>query len=96
LGPDFYQFESYDKIISALETLETSFNQIANEIESKINDSRTRVSNISTRVSNCKHKIKQIEGTKKALAILSKPTFPKKPDLCGSVLKFSNEVPVKE
>jgi hypothetical protein len=77
-SPDFYEFESYDKILNSLECLEDAFNRITTEIETKINESRAKVTEISTRVANCKHKIGQIEGSTKALTILSNPKFPQR------------------
>jgi len=44
---DFYEYESYEKVLNALDALESAFTVVTNEIESKINETKTRVNSIS-------------------------------------------------
>ena len=46
-SPDFYEYESYEKVLNALDALENAFVVVTNEIESKINETKTRVNSIS-------------------------------------------------
>ena len=46
-SPDFYEYESYEKVLNALDALESAFTVVTNEIESKINETKTRVNSIS-------------------------------------------------
>ena len=74
---DLHQFESYERAINALETLESVFSQSIDAICNRINECNTRVENISGKLSSAQAVLSKVEGTTKALNIQSATEFPK-------------------
>lgn len=77
LSTDLHEYESIEKMIEALASLETTFIAITNNIEGMIHTCNTRVNGLAQRITTSKQKISQLEGTNNAITIYSAPRYPK-------------------
>lgn len=73
---DFYEQESYERVIESMERLETVFDSIVTTIEGKVSEFQTKVNSLSARISQASTKVSHMEGSTKGHTIKSCPTFP--------------------
>lgn len=77
LSTDLHEYESIEKMIEALGSLEKTFIAITTNIDEMIQTCFTRVNGLAQRITSCKQKINQLEGTNNAITIYSAPRYPK-------------------
>jgi hypothetical protein len=77
LSTDLHEYESIEKMIEALGSLEKTFIAITTNIDEMIQTCFTRVNGLAHRITGCKQKISQLEGTNNAITIYSAPRYPK-------------------
>lgn len=73
---DFYEQESYERVIESMERLETVFDSIVTTIEGKVSEFQTKLNGLSARIAQASTKVTQMEGSTKGHTIKSSPTYP--------------------
>lgn len=90
---DFYEQESYERMLESMERLETVFDSIVTTIEGKVTEFQTKVNGLSSRIAQASTKVTHMEGSTKGHTIKSCPTYPRVPP--SDIIHFPLEHPVQ-
>ena len=91
---DFYEQESYERIIESMEKLETVFDSILVAFEAKVTEYQSKLNGLSSRIAQASSKVSHMEGSTKGFTIKSCPTYPSVQS--GEVVHFPLEHPVQK